>query len=186
MIEAFMRDFYKTNPNRWHFGVLRYFNPCGAHESGMIGEDPNGTPQNLMPFIAKVAGGKLPTLTIFGDDYSTRDGTAVRDYIHVVDLAKGHILALNKLAEKPQFFLYNLGSGTGTTVNEMVAAFEKACGFKLPTKMGARRPGDVPTLVADPAAASRDLGWEITLDVNRMCADLWRWQTQNPDGYNTQ
>jgi len=180
-----MRDLYHTNPSKWHFGILRYFNPCGAHESGLIGEDPNGTPQNLMPFIAKVAGGKLPVLTVFGEDYETRDGTAIRDYIHVVDLAKGHISALAKLNEKPQCFLYNLGTGTGTTVKEMVAAFERACGHEIPKKLGARRPGDVPVLVADPQAAARDLGWKVTLDVDRMCVDLWRWQTKNPDGYNT-
>lgn len=185
MIETFMKDFHRTNPNRWHFGCLRYFNPCGAHESGLIGEDPNGVPQNLMPYLAKVAGGKLSQLTIFGDDYPTRDGTAIRDYIHVVDLAKGHLSAIAKLVEKPQFFVYNLGTGTGTTVFEMVAAFEKACGKKLPTKVGVRRPGDVTILVADTVAASRDVGWKITLDVERMCADLWRWQSKNPDGYNT-
>ena len=186
MIEQFMRDFYKTNPERWHFGILRYFNPCGAHESGLIGEDPNGPPQNLMPTLAKVAGGKIPQITVFGTDYETRDGTAIRDYLHVVDLAKGHIEALSVLASKPQCFIYNLGSGSGTTVLEMIAAFEAACGFKLNVKMGERRKGDVPSLVADSSAAAEAIGWKTSLDVQRMCVDLWRWQTKNPDGYNTQ
>lgn len=185
MIESFLKDLHRTNPEKWHFGILRYFNPCGAHESGLIGEDPLGIPQNLMPVLARVASGKIPQLTVFGEDYPTRDGTAIRDYIHVVDLAKGHTSALEVLKQKAQCFIYNLSTGTGTTVLEMVKAFEKACGKQLNMKIGDRRPGDVPILVADPSPAARDIGWKISYDIERMCADFWRWQTQNPEGYNT-
>lgn len=186
MIEYFLQDLYRTNPERWHIGILRYFNPCGAHESGLLGEDPCGIPQNLMPVLARVATGKLDKVTVFGNDYPTRDGTAVRDYIHVVDIAKGHNSAFDVLAQKPQCFVYNLSTGTGTTVLEMINAFTKACGKEVPYVLGPRRPGDVPVLVADPAAASRDIGWKITYDIERMCADFWRWATLNPEGYNTQ
>lgn len=185
MIEYFIRDLHRTNPDRWHFGILRYFNPAGAHESGLIGEDPCGVPQNLMPVLVRAITGKLPKVTVFGSDYPTRDGTAVRDYIHVVDIAKGHLSAFARLAEKPQCFTYNLSTGTGTTVLEMINAFSKACGKDVPFVIGERRAGDVPSLVADPAAAVRDIGWVVTCDINKMCEDFWRWAKLNPEGYNT-
>lgn len=185
MIEYFIRDFHRTNPDRWHFGILRYFNPVGAHESGLIGEDPCGVPQNLMPVVARVISGKLDKVTVFGTDYPTRDGTCIRDYIHVVDIAKGHLSAFDVLAQKPQCFTYNLSTGTGTSVLEMIKSFEKACGKEVPHVLGARRAGDVPSLVADPAAAVRDIGWKVTYNIDQMCADFWRWASMNPQGYNT-
>ena len=163
--------------------LLRYFNPVGAHESGMIGEDPNGIPNNLVPYIAKVAVGKLEKLHVFGNDYPTPDGTGVRDYIHVVDLARGHVKALQKLETAPGLVIYNLGTGKGYSVLDMLHAFEKACGKELPYVIDPRRPGDIAECWADPAKAKRELGWEAQFDLEDMCRDSWNWQSQNPDGY---
>jgi len=163
---------------------LRYFNPIGAHPSGDIGEDPNGVPNNLLPYIAQVAVGKLECVHVFGRDYPTRDGTGVRDYIHVCDLARGHVAALKKLAGHPGEFICNLGTGRGYSVLEVVAAFEKACGKKLPVTFEPRRPGDVAQVFADPAKAERELGWTARHDIEEMCADTWRWQSRNPNGYD--
>lgn len=186
MIENIMSDLYKKDKTRWKFISLRYFNPCGAHESGLIGEDPNGIPQNLMPYVSQVAGGKLPFLTVFGNDYPTQDGTAIRDYIHVMDLSKGHLAALKHLEIiEPSFSIFNLGSGKGTSVFEMISAFEKACGHQLPFKIGERRSGDVPFLVANPSKASEQLEWKTKYDINKMCIDLWKWQEMNPNGYKS-
>jgi UDP-glucose 4-epimerase len=163
--------------------LLRYFNPVGAHPSGRIGEDPNDIPNNLMPYIAQVAVGRLSRLSVFGGDYPTPDGTGVRDYIHVVDLAIGHIRALEKLREKPGVATYNLGTGRGYSVLEVVAAFERACGRKIPYQIVERRPGDVALSYADPARANRELGWRAERGLDEMCADVWRWQFNNPNGY---
>jgi len=163
--------------------LLRYFNPVGAHSSGLIGEDPNGIPNNLMPYVSKVAVGQLPCVNVFGNDYPTPDGTGVRDYIHVVDLAVGHIAALAKLEEKG-CFTYNLGVGRGYSVLEMIHAMEKAAGKKIPYKITPRRPGDVAELTSDPSKALRELGWKATRNIDDMCADIWHWQTQNPRGYH--
>ena len=163
--------------------LLRYFNPIGAHENGLIGEDPNGIPNNLMPYIAQVAVGKLSRLRVFGNDYPTPDGTGVRDYIHVVDLAKGHVAALNKLSDGAGLFTYNLGTGVGYSVLDVLHAFEKACGKTLAYEIVARRPGDVAACYADPEKAARELGWRAEFGIERMCADTWRWQSQNPNGY---
>lgn len=182
MIEEILRDLY-TADSRWNIALLRYFNPVGAHPSGRIGEDPNGIPNNLVPFIAQVAIGKLPALSVFGDDYPTRDGTGVRDYIHVVDLAQGHLKALDRLAAKPGVVTYNLGTGQGYTVLEVVAAFEKACGRKIPYRIVGRRPGDTAEAYADPTKAAEELGWRATRGIEEMCADVWRWQTADPEGY---
>ena len=167
-----------------NIALLRYFNPIGAHESGMIGEDPNGIPNNLMPYITQVAIGKLQQLSVFGDDYKTHDGTGVRDYIHVCDLAKGHVLAIAKLETKPGVVTYNLGTGNGYSVLDMVKAFEKACGKKINYKIAPRRPGDVAECYADPKLAYNELGFKAEFDLDRMCADSWRWQSQNPNGYD--
>ena len=182
MIEQMLRDLDAAGPG-WGIALLRYFNPVGAHSSGRIGEDPNGIPNNLMPFVAQVAVGKLPKLRVYGSDYPTRDGTGVRDYIHVVDLALGHLAALDYLAKKPSLVTVNLGTGRGYSVLEMVRAFEKASGRKVPYEVVARRPGDVAECYADPALAFRLLGWKAGRGVDEMCADQWRWQSQNPRGY---
>ncbi len=183
MQEQILRDVAAAAP-RLRFALLRYFNPVGAHPSGTIGEDPSGIPNNLMPFIAQVAVGKREKLSVFGDDYDTPDGTGVRDYIHVEDLAAGHVAALEKLATTDVAVnTWNLGSGRGTSVLELLHAFEKAVGRELPYEVVARRPGDVATSYADPAKANAELGWATVKTVEEMCADTWRWQSQNPEGY---
>lgn len=180
MIEEIMRDTTLSNPEL-QFVALRYFNPVGAHESGLIGEDPNGIPNNLMPYIAQTAAGKRDKLRIWGNDYDTIDGTGVRDYIHVVDVAKGHLAALEHL--RPGFDAINLGSGVGTSVMQVVRAFEKACGHDIPYEICERRPGDLPEYYADVEKAGTVLGWHTKKTINDMCADTWRWQSQNPNGY---
>jgi UDP-glucose 4-epimerase len=182
MIEEILRDLHASDP-RWNTLLLRYFNPAGAHKSGRIGEDPNGIPNNLMPFITQVAVGKLAKLSVFGGDYPTPDGTGVRDYIHVVDLAKGHIKAVEKLKSKPGAVAYNLGTGQGYSVLEMVAAFEQACGQVINYEIVDRRPGDVASCYADPGFAASQLGWGAELGVEEMARDSWRWQSNNPNGY---
>lgn len=182
MIEDILRDMVNADA-RWNTILLRYFNPVGAHESGQIGEDPNGIPSNLMPFITQVAVGKLAKLSVFGSDYDTIDGTGVRDYIHVVDLALGHLKALDKLAEQPGAVAYNLGTGRGYSVLEMLAAFEQVSGQSIAYQLVARRPGDVASCYADPAVARRELDWQAERGVEQMAADSWRWQSQNPEGY---
>lgn len=182
MIEEILQDLYTSNPT-WNIALLRYFNPVGAHSSGMIGEDPNDIPNNLMPFISQVAVGKLAQLSVFGDDYPTRDGTGVRDYIHVVDLALGHISALKKLQECPGVVTYNLGTGRGYSVLEIIRAFENASGEKVPYKIVGRRSGDIATCFADPSTAKKELSWTAKKGLDEMCADAWRWQSKNPDGY---
>ena len=182
MIEDILRDVAVAQPE-YRIGLLRYFNPVGAHASGMIGEDPSGIPNNLMPYIAQVAVGKLPALRVFGGDYPTKDGTGVRDYIHVVDLAKGHVAALKKLQEGAGVYTYNLGTGVGYSVLDVLHAFEKACGKALQYEIVARRPGDIAACYADPEKAARELGWRAEFDIERMCADAWRWQSMNPNGF---
>ena len=182
MVEEILRDL-NVSDARWNTVLLRYFNPAGAHESGRIGEDPNGIPNNLMPYITQVAVGKLETLAVFGSDYDTVDGTGVRDYIHVVDLALGHLKALEKLASNPGAVAYNLGTGTGYSVLQMVAAFEKASGKAVPYKLVDRRAGDVASCYADPAFAARELNWTAKLGIEEMTRDSWRWQSENPVGY---
>jgi UDP-glucose 4-epimerase len=182
MIEEILGDLARSDP-RWQIALLRYFNPVGAHPSGRIGEDPNGIPNNLLPYISQVAVGRLPELSVFGGDYDTLDGTGMRDYIHVVDLAQGHLAALRRLEADPGLVTYNLGTGRGYSVLEMVKAFEAACGKPLPHRIVARRPGDIGTCYADPVKARAELGWEAKLGIAEMCADAWRWQTQNPEGY---
>lgn len=182
MIEEILRDLHRADPSL-SVALLRYFNPVGAHPSGRIGEDPHGIPNNLLPFVAQVAVGRLAQLSIFGGDYPTPDGTGVRDYIHVVDLAQGHLAALARLALRPGLVVYNLGTGRGHSVLEMVAAFEKASGRPVPHRVIARRPGDVAATWADPSLARRELGWSASRGVDEMCADAWRWQSLNPDGY---
>ncbi|KPD07868.1 UDP-galactose-4-epimerase [Aneurinibacillus migulanus] len=182
MIEDIMRDIYKSD-NDWSIALLRYFNPIGAHWSARIGEDPNGVPNNLMPYITQIAVGKLKELKIFGDDYPTTDGTGIRDYIHVVDLALGHLKALEKVLSTMGVDAYNLGTGRGYTVLEMVRAFEKASGKKIPYTVVNRRPGDVAICFADPSKAKQDLGWVASRGIEEMCLDSWRWQSNNPDGY---
>jgi UDP-glucose 4-epimerase len=182
IIEDMLRDIYVSD-NTWNAILLRYFNPVGAHPSGKIGEDPNGIPNNLMPFIAQVAVGKLKELNVFGNDYPTPDGTCIRDYIHVMDLADGHLKALEKLSENPGVAAYNLGTGKGTSVLEMVAAFEEATGVKIPYRITGRRPGDAPASYADPSKAAEELGWTAQRNILDMCRDLWAWQSQNPHGY---
>lgn len=183
-IEEILRDVFRAD-NGWNIALLRYFNPVGAHPSGLIGEDPKGIPNNLMPYVAQVAVGKLPFVRVFGNDYKTPDGTGVRDYIHVVDLAKGHVLALKKLSQNPGLVTYNLGTGRGYSVLEMIAAFSKAVGRELPYKIVGRRAGDIDACYADPALAERELGFKAALDIEDMCRDLWNWQTKNPDGYRS-
>ncbi|MBB6446107.1 UDP-glucose 4-epimerase GalE [Bacillus benzoevorans] len=182
MIEEMLRDLYVSDAE-WSISLLRYFNPIGAHESGRIGEDPNGIPNNLMPYITQVAVGKLKELSVFGSDYPTPDGTGVRDYIHVVDLAKGHLKALEKIVSTTGIDAYNLGTGTGCSVLETVAAFEKASGKKVPYQISERRPGDVASCYADPAKAKNELGWTAEKGIEEMCRDSWRWQKNNPNGY---
>jgi UDP-glucose 4-epimerase len=182
LIEEILRDVRVAEPG-WQIALLRYFNPVGAHESGEIGEDPNGIPNNLFPYIAQAAVGKLKELAVFGNDYPTPDGTGVRDYIHVVDLAQGHLKALEKLRTKPGLVIYNLGTGCGYSVLEAIAAFSKACRRPIPYKIVGRRPGDVAISYADPSLAQRELGWRTTRGLAEMCADAWRWQVTNPSGY---
>ena len=182
MIEDILRDLYVSD-NSFDIAILRYFNPIGAHVSGLIGEDPKGIPNNLLPFVAQVAVGKRPMLSVFGNDYPTHDGTGVRDYIHVVDLARGHIKAIEKLCTNPGLVTYNLGTGNGYSVLDIVKAFEKASGVKVPYKIVDRRPGDVAECYANPKKAKEELGWEAEYGIEQMCADSWRWQTQNPNGY---
>jgi UDP-glucose 4-epimerase len=182
MIEEILGDLHHAD-DTWNIILLRYFNPVGAHESGQIGEDPNGIPNNLLPYITQVAVGKLAELSVFGHDYPTSDGTGVRDYIHVVDLASGHLKALDKLVENPGVMAYNLGTGRGHSVLEVITAFEKATGQKIPYRIVERRPGDVAAAYADPSKARVDLGWTAKKDIYAICADAWRWQSQNPQGY---
>lgn len=182
MVENILRDVYASDPT-WSIGLLRYFNPVGAHESGLIGEDPNGVPNNLMPFVSQVAVGLRERLSVFGGDYDTVDGTGVRDYIHVVDLAKGHVAALRKLMLASGLVTVNLGTGRGYSVLEMVKAFEKASGKSVPYEVVARRPGDVAQCYADPSYAFDMLDWKAELGIERMCEDAWRWQSQNPRGF---
>ncbi|XP_005427220.1 UDP-glucose 4-epimerase [Geospiza fortis] len=182
-IEEMIRDLCRAEKD-WNAVLLRYFNPIGAHESGMIGEDPQGIPNNLMPYVAQVAVGRREFLSVFGNDYKTDDGTGVRDYIHVVDLAKGHIAALKKLKENCGCKIYNLGTGTGYSVLQMVRAMEKASGREIKYQITARREGDVASCYADPALAERELGWKAAFGLDKMCEDLWRWQLQNPTGFS--
>ncbi len=182
MIEIILSDIYKSD-NEWSVSLLRYFNPIGAHESGRIGEDPNGIPNNLMPYITQVAIGKRDCLSIYGDDYDTPDGTGVRDYIHVVDLAAGHVKALARVLGRSGLDVYNLGTGTGYSVLDVVKAFEKASGKKLNYKIVDRRPGDIATCYSDPSKAFEELGWKAERDIEQMCADAWRWQSMNPNGF---
>lgn len=184
MIEEILRDLYVSD-NEWSIALLRYFNPIGAHPSGRIGEDPNGIPNNLMPYITQVAVGKLKELRVFGNDYPTVDGTGVRDYIHVVDLAIGHVKALEKVMNTTGVEAYNLGTGRGYSVLELVSAFEKVTGIKIPYKIVDRRPGDVAISYADPTKAKEELGWVATRGIEEMCRDAWRWQSNNPNGYES-
>jgi UDP-glucose 4-epimerase len=182
MVEDMLRDLVLAQPE-WHVALLRYFNPIGAHESGLIGEDPEGIPNNLLPFVAQVAVGKLPRLRVFGDDYPTPDGTGVRDYIHVVDLARGHVAALDYLAGHAGVTTVNLGTGQGYSVLDVVRAFERASGRAVPYEVVARRPGDIAACYADPGLAANLLGWRAEFGIERMCVDAWRWQSGNPEGY---
>lgn len=182
MIEQMLSDFHSADP-KWNIALLRYFNPVGAHPSGRIGEDPNGIPNNLMPYLAQVAVGRLPEFSVFGNDYPTPDGTGVRDYIHVTDLATGHLQALDKLGSNPGLVVYNLGTGRGYSVLEMIASFERASGRKIPFRIAARRSGDIAVCYADPSKAKAELGWEARCGSDEMCADTWRWQSNNPNGY---
>lgn len=182
MVEQMLRDLSLADSD-WNVAILRYFNPVGAHESGMIGEDPNGVPNNLMPFISQVAVGRRKTLSVFGSDYPTHDGTGVRDYIHVVDLAQGHLAALQYLMTKHGLITVNLGTGQGYSVLDMVQAFESSTGQKIPYQLVERRPGDIATCFADPSSAKAKLNWEAKLDIKAMCRDTWHWQSKNPSGY---
>lgn len=182
MLEDIFRDLYVADPS-WNIVLLRYFNPVGAHKSGLIGEDPQGLPNNLTPYITQVAVGKLPCLGVFGDDYDTPDGSGVRDYIHVVDLALGHIKAIEKLKEGKGVLVYNLGTGRGYSVFEMIRAFEKASGRPIPYEVKPRRKGDIATCYADPKKALEELGWQATRGIEEMCEDSWRWQSNNPNGF---
>lgn len=182
IMEYILRDWQACDPSI-NVALLRYFNPVGAHESGEIGEDPNGIPNNLLPYVSQVAVGKLEKLSVFGDDYDTADGTGVRDYIHVVDLAVGHVLALKKLEQAPGVITYNLGTGQGYSVLEIVKAFGKAAGKQIPYQVVDRRPGDIAACYADPAKAANELGWKAQRGIEEMCADGWRWQSSNPDGF---
>jgi len=182
MVEQMLADLAKSDA-RWNIALLRYFNPVGAHKSGLIGEDPNGIPNNLLPYIAQVAVGKLAKLAVYGDDYDTADGTGVRDYIHVVDLAKGHIAALNFILANNGLHTWNLGTGNGYSVLQMVKAFELASGKTIPYTIAARREGDIATYYADSTKAEQQLGWQARLGLDDMMSDTWRWQSNNPDGY---
>jgi len=183
MLEYILSDIAAADP-AWHVALLRYFNPVGAHRSGRIGEDPNGIPNNLMPYVTQVAIGRLPQLQVFGDDYPTVDGTGVRDYIHVVDLARGHVRAVERLMSGQGVLTLNLGTGQGYSVLEVVKAFERASGQAVPYRIVARRPGDIAKCYADPAQAQRELGWAAEYGLDQMCADAWRWQSANPKGYD--
>lgn len=182
MIEQILRDTAATNEG-WQFTSLRYFNPVGAHPSGLIGEDPSGIPNNLLPFVSQVAVGKREQLSVFGDDYDTIDGTGVRDYIHVVDLAKAHVAALEHLGAPNEYKYYNVGTGQGTSVLELVHAFEQAAERDIPYQVVARRPGDIAACYADPSLAREELGWQAELSIQDACRDSWKWQSENPDGY---
>jgi UDP-glucose 4-epimerase len=182
VIEELLRDLYRSDPS-WRMGILRYFNPVGAHASGLIGEDPQGIPNNLMPFVAQVAVGRREFLNVWGNDYPTADGTGVRDYIHVVDLAQGHIKALQRLQKQAECLTVNLGTGVGYSVLDMVRAFAKASGKPVPCKVAERRAGDIAACYSDPALAFELLGWRAQRDLATMCADAWRWQSGNPEGY---
>lgn len=182
MLEQVLTDIQTSDPS-WSVILLRYFNPIGAHVSGKIGEDPKGIPNNLLPFVAQVAIGRLPELGVFGNDYDTPDGTGVRDYIHVVDLARGHVKALQKFQDEPAVRIYNLGTGKGYSVLEIVHAFERACGHAVPYTIKPRRAGDIATCYCDPGKARKELGWEAEFGIEEMCADSWRWQSMNPNGY---
>ena len=183
LIDMHTADVKLMDPKPWNVVLLRYFNPIGAHESGLIGEDPNGIPNNLMPYITQVAVGKLDKLHVFGDDYATADGTGVRDYIHVVDLAKGHVKALKAIEENCGVAIYNLGTGRGYSVLEVVHAFEKVSGVTIPYVIEERRPGDIAVCYSDPGKAKRELGWKAEYDIYDMCRDSWNWQKKNPEGY---
>lgn len=182
MIEDVLRDLHRADPE-WGIALLRYFNPIGAHKSGRIGEDPNGVPSNLVPYLSQVAVGRLPALRVFGGDYPTPDGTGIRDYLHVEDLAAGHLKAIEKIAGRPGIEAYNLGTGRGYSVLEVIRAFEGATGIAVPFVMEERRPGDVAVCYADPSKARRELGWEAKRGLEEMCEDAWRWQSDNPNGY---
>ena len=182
--ERILTDCCHADPEL-NVALLRYFNPIGAHPSGLIGEDPNGIPNNLVPYIAKVAVGKLEKVHVFGNDYPTTDGTGVRDYIHVVDLARGHVAAIKKLEQKPGLFICNLGTGHGYSVLDVINAFSKACGKEIPYVIDPRRPGDIAECWCDPSKAKRELGWEAQYGIEEMCAHSWNWQSHNPDGYKT-
>ncbi|MFM7026547.1 MAG: UDP-glucose 4-epimerase GalE [Limnohabitans sp.] len=182
MCEDMLRDLQQADP-RWQVAILRYFNPVGAHESGLIGEHPHGTPNNLMPFMTQVAVGQRECLSIFGNDYPTPDGTGVRDYIHVVDLAQGHLAALRYLEQRQQSITVNLGTGQGVSVRQLADTFSRVTGAAVPYRFVARRPGDVASCYADTTLAAQELGWKARLDVDRMCQDAWRWQSANPEGY---
>lgn len=183
MIERILEDI-KVSDSEWQITILRYFNPIGAHQSGLIGEDPNGPPNNLLPYISQVAVGRRPSLNVYGDDYGTADGTGVRDYIHVVDLVRGHVAALEHLHKGDGVKLYNLGTGHGTSVFELVHAFEKACGHSIAYTIVARRSGDIAACYADPAKAEKELGWKAQKTIEDACRDAWRWQSNNPNGFN--
>lgn len=183
MIEEILQDFAVAD-DRWNITLLRYFNPIGAHESGRIGEDPKGIPNNLVPYVTQVAVGKLDHLRVFGNDYDTPDGTGVRDYIHVVDLAAGHVKALKKIEEKAGLCIYNLGTGTGYSVLDIVKNFEEATGIRIPYVIKDRRPGDIATCYSNAEKAKRELGWEAQYGIREMCEDSWRWQSNNPNGYD--
>lgn len=188
MIEEILRDYFNSKQlseaNDWCITVLRYFNPVGAHPSGKIGEDPNGIPNNLMPYVSQVAIGRREFLTVFGDDYPTPDGTGVRDYLHVMDLAEGHLSAIQYMDTKDKgIYTFNLGTGNGCSVLDMVKAMEKACGHEIAYKIGERRPGDIATCYANASLAEQEMGWKATRDLEQMCADLWCWQSQNPNGF---
>lgn len=182
MSEQILRDL-EISDKSWRIGYLRYFNPVGAHKSGLIGEDPSGTPNNLMPYVAQVAIGRLNKLSVYGDDYPTHDGTGVRDYIHVMDLAQGHVMALLYLFDNKASFTVNLGTGHGYSVLDVVNAYKKACGRSIPYEVVARRPGDIASYYADPSLAAQILGWRATSGIDSMCVDSWRWQTMNPNGF---
>jgi UDP-glucose 4-epimerase len=182
MIEDILRDLYRADAS-WRIALLRYFNPVGAHTSGSIGEDPNGIPNNLMPIVAQVAIGKRESVSVYGNDYATRDGTGVRDYIHVMDLARGHVKALAALGTRDGLITLNLGTGNGYSVLDVVKAFEKASGRVIPYKIAPRRPGDIAECFADPALAAKTIDWRAELNLDQMCADAWRWQTANPNGF---
>lgn len=182
MLEQILTDLHTADPE-WNIVLLRYFNPIGAHESGLIGEDPRGIPNNLVPYIARVASGSLERLGVYGDDYPTPDGTGIRDYIHVVDLAKGHVKALKKLAPGSGVSIYNLGTGNGYSVLDVLHAYERACGKELPYEILERRPGDIAESYCDAGKAWRELGWRAEKGIEEMCADSWKWQSMNPEGY---